>query len=436
MEVVPFPNGFSIINSGDNTSSVDINISGTLDDSQVGTLDFSLVVDTNKSTTITQDFTLNVLEVNDKPINTSAVNDINISFGLTQNMTYSINDGDSNTEQNIDITATSNNSNVTVGTITNNQITNNGDIIIPLTGALVGSSTITVTLIDNGDTANGGDNVEEFSFTVYVRNSGWKIYDDNNISNPTTPIDFDNITYSWNSTNLWYESNTDNIILMPIKILSTADFKGTNLNKIADGHYNVLKNNYINDTQKTDIYNSGTSYTTASGGTKQVIDSEFNHDATHHLFVSRLVNDGDGLDTKSYSEFIGQSPSFIEIDSLNDTNTSYKIAGGFDGSYIDINNDGNSTKGNICAIRYGEGWRIATSHEMGKKDNIGDGTDEYYIPAYLGTANDYIWSSTRVESETTRVWVVEPGTAKWKTRTYDPAIDNNQYTSRCVYNNF
>ncbi len=349
---------------GNNTKDINITVSGTGTDAQVGQHIFKIYVkQTDNNTNIYQDIVVNIVDVNDAPTYPSTINDANISYGSNTTLTFAIADGDAHSSQTIDINATSaDTSKVTINPITTTPITNSGTISLTLNGLQVGSSLITVNLKDNGGTANSGDDTSSFSFTAIVRSTGNKIYEDNNVSNPTTPVNFDGRVYDWNATKQWYADNTNNTILMPIKIINSADelvygvYNGNNLTKIADGHYVVAKANLITDTGKTGQYTIGTPFVTASGGTTTANNNNFQHDPVHYAFVSKVIRSA----SNSY-----QGRTYSEWNTGNES-----------GSYCD---------------KYGSGWKIPTINEMGSNEiRAFNG----YIPAYVGHEEAQIYSTT------------------------------------------
>jgi VCBS repeat-containing protein len=378
---------------GNNTKDINITVSGTGTDAQVGQHTFKIYVkQTDNNTNIYQDIVVNIVDVNDAPTYPSTINDVNISYGSNTTLTFAIADGDAHPSQTIDINATSaDTSKVTINPITTTPITNSGTISLTLNGLEVGSSLITVNLKDNGGTANSGDDTSSFSFTAIVRGNGNKIYEDNNVSNPTTPVNFDGRIYDWNATKQWYEDN--NTILMPIKILTNEivyGVYGNNLSKIAPGHYVVAKSNLITDTKVTteDDRSMETVYqTAASGVTKTASSDNFQHDATNKFFVSKTIKPsggGTGYETNTYANW-----------SLN----------------------------NQYCIQYGEGWRIPTIVEMGSSSTR---AVNGYIPAYMGNSNEVIYSST--DAPSSKKWVINPTHGF----TSDIAATSTKHL-RCVY---
>ena len=461
------PSGFAEVITGNNTNSIDIDISGTPSDANVGVNIFKLKVKENAiNTIISQEFNLTVLDVNDAPqftnvnydskdysVDTSGnslFKDINVSYGASsKTITFTIHDGDSKDIQTIDLNVTSSNTGVIstpsiISNITPSTVAAAGTFTLTLTGVEPGESNITINLKDRNGTVNGGDDTASFTFKAKVRANGWKIYENQKASGYTiNSVDFDGINYVWDSTNRWYEQNITQVqdqnvslqkILMPVKLVSNDNYMGVNFNTpIAPGHYTVNKSQYINDTQKTSTpYNSNNPYSTAvSGVTKKVADYEFNHDATHHIFVSKILNTGGStkIDGQGewYTTFTGKTYNKV---TQPDTNTTYAIQANssFTSSYVDFNNDENSTV-NECADRYGRGWRIATSYEMGKTNNSSTGTSQGFIPGYMGALVEYTLTSTYHSDG--NVWVVEPNTGKWS---YRPISGNgNEFKVRCVY---
>lgn len=306
--------------------------------------------------------TVNILDVNEAPTYPSIINDVNISYGTNTTLSFALTDGDANANQTIDINATSTDtSKVTIGSITS-SLTNSGTITLTLNGVQVGSSLITVNVKDSGGIANSGDDTSSFSFTAFVRGNGNKIYEDNNVSNPTTQVNFDGRVYDWNATKQWYADNTNNTILMPIKIINSADelaygvYNGNNLTKIADGHYVVAKANLITDTGKTGQYTIGTPFVTASGGTTTANNNNFQHDPVHYAFVSKVIRaDANGYLPKTYSQWVTD----------NDCST------------------------------YGSGWKIPSIQYMTNRLTVPIDEDfNGYIPAYIGHVDADIISST------------------------------------------
>jgi hypothetical protein len=392
--------------------------------------------------------TIDVKDINEKPIlvsspdiNVSDINnsDINISYGEVRNLTFSMNDGDSLSDQTVTVTATASDTNIiTLGSITNSPFTNTETSIkLPITGLSPGESNVTVTMIDDGNTSNGGENNTSFTFSVKIRTNGWKIYDDNNYSDPTTPVVFDGITYDWNSTNLWYE--TTNTILMPIKLISEneTNYIGANLNKIADGHYDVNKSDYLCDI-KVDEGNgndSGAKYKNANGDDNNITASNdnFQHDPEHHMFVSRIPLNTDGtIKQQAYIDWLAAADT--NYTSAPETNTTY-ASDVDDSNWSDtsetIDQNNNSSDGDFCANTYGKGWRIPTAYEMGININSNDASYENgFIPAYVGDGSDSddigIFSSTKYDD--THHWIL--GSKSGKSIDEDKT---NQDAIRCIY---
>ncbi|MCK5294160.1 MAG: cadherin repeat domain-containing protein, partial [Arcobacteraceae bacterium] len=288
------PSGFVVFGiDGNNTNDMNITIQGTPSDDQVAN---GLHFDLRTADGAIQSFDINVTEVNDKPTHTT-VDDRNISYGAVNDVfIVSIEDGDSNPEQNITVSIDSNDTNFVVASISPANIIDSGTITITLEAKNPGDANITVTLIDDGGVENDGENNTTFSFNVKVRANGLKIYKDQKDSNYTIDnVDFDGITYIWNSTNMWYE--TTSTVLIPIHI-TNEDYKGANLNtdKLI-GHYDVNKSKYIYASRilAGTAHTITTNYETADDAntTSVAIDSNFQHDPVHNLFVSRVSLSGE-----------------------------------------------------------------------------------------------------------------------------------------------
>ena len=432
-----------------NTSTGAITSNAIFDYETKNTYTVTATATNTNGTSTPATITINVNDVNEQPVTTTIINDVNVSYGLTNTVSYDINDGDSLTTQTVTITSDTNNSNVTIGTITNNTFSDTSTISIPLIGANVGDTNVTIIMTDNGGIANGGDNNNSFSFIAHIRNNGWKIYDDQKKSNYTNnSVNFDNLTYTWDTINRWYISGTK--ILMPIKVLEKETNTGNNLTKIADGHYYVLTSAFINAAQKNaTIYNTSDTFSVVSGGTPIFANNDnFQYDPEHNFFVSRIPKETVSTNTytgQNYTFWIGQTQSYVVA---NDTNRSFATGEIFSSSYytdnsdisdvsyntyIDEKNDGNSTN-NICASIYGDNWRLPTIYEMGINDDTSsnmsplNSSNKGYIPAYVGNALAKIWSSSRYNTDTTKGIVFKQDSGTFE---YANLSDTNQ--ARCIY---
>lgn len=397
--------------------------------------------------------TINVLDVNEKPINTSAVNDVNISYGTSPTFNFNIDDGDSIAAQNINsIIVTSSNTSIITAGISPASITNSGIITVTLTGVEIGESNITVTMTDDGGVLNGGENSDSFSFIATVRANGWKIYQNQKASNYTKgSVVFDAITYTWSDANMWYETGTT--ILIPTKIADIYN-RGANFNSGRDeGHYDVNKSSYINaGHEPTRTHNIVETYTTVTGPLKILSNDDFQHDPIHHFFVSRISKHGiaeDAYRTLTYYE--DGSDSWFSRDTVfiasTDINTSYGTAENYStyytnntnntsssyNSFIDSNNDGNSSY-SLCAQTFGEGWRLPTAYEIGINDDLSSdfgaisGKLNGYIPAYAGVSDLHIFTSNRFSDDNNRLLMFSQEDATWR-YTYK----NSANEIRCIY---
>jgi hypothetical protein len=445
------PSGFSTLSSGNGTSEVNITVSGTTDDSHVGTNNIVLnVIEDNTSGTISQDFNLTVTDVNDAPTYEGNTSLKIINLGESDSFSFDIADGDSQASQTITITTESNDTSVaTVAAVDPIEDENTSNIVVTTVNS--GEANITVTLTDDGGLENGGENNTTFSFIVKVRPSGWKIYQEQKDSNFTiSSVNFDDIVYDWNTTSKWYEFN--NTILMPIQILEEEYHAGDNLIREDAGHYYVFTSNYLSAqrvAEGNDHDPDTDTYTTASGGTTTANNDNFQHDPHHNFFVSSIVQQENGennYDKKSdtYAYWTGQAtPSFVAAD---DTNRSFASAESFStyfidssddssashNSYLDENNDGNSSY-NICASIYGEGWRLPTIYEIGVENDDstdigGFGEEKGFIPAYVGDELANIWTSTRYANDNDQLILLRQTNG----RVYH--FENTEsYEARCIY---
>ena len=416
--------------TGTDTDELNISILGTPDDSLVGVQTFKLVVDTNKSTTIIQEFNITVIDVNDAPTYIGDTNTTVLSLGSSTNLSFTINDGDSNQAQDINLTVSSSNSNVNVSI--NNGVNDTGIATVSLEGINDGESNITVILVDNGNSGLTEDNdTTSFNFLVKVRANGWKIYENQKNSNFTiSSVLFDDINYTWNNANLWYETN--NTILIPA-IISNVLSEGANFNTDKEeGHNDINKSNMISHIRMPEgsEHNISLEFTTISSDINITAKNDnFNYDPVHKLFVSRVIlNDtNNGYEEHPYIYWTGKDINMTnapeELTAYStDVNLSNSYADGTD--EVDINNDGNISS-NICAKKYGQGWRLPTAFEMGI--NI-DHTADYkgYIPAYAGD-DDALLLSSQVDSSGQHYTFK---TKYGNTKTYAASTDLNV---RCIY---
>ena len=402
---------------GNNTQDINITVSGTAIDSEVGLHTFKIFVkQTDNGENIFQNVDVNVTNVNDAPVFTGDDSNKIINFTETKDYTFIIGDGDISEDQTLSVSGSSSDTGVATLSIDDSNLNVNGDIVVSITGVSSGESNITITLNDDGGTLNGGEDESNISFGVTVRPTGWKIYNDRKIANNNVnghSIEFDNIIYTWNSTNKWYE--TANTILMPVKILTNSNYEGSNFNKIGEGHYSINKSNIISDYRRTIAYDpsNNNNFTAVDGVTTydNVSLENFNYDPEHYLFVSMILKDdtGNGI-IQSYTQWTDINNSDnngTNYANAPDQNETYSTDVNMSSAYvtsavqIDYNNDGNSTDG-YCAKRYGEGWRLPTSYEIGMNVSSGNSGDYGYIPAYVGdgstTYGNEIISSSKVDS--------------------------------------
>ena len=353
-----------------------------------------------------------------------------MSLGSSTNLSFTINDGDSNQAQDINLTVSSSNSNVNVSI--NNGVNDTGIATVSLEGINDGESNITVILVDNGNSGLTEDNdTTSFNFLVKVRANGWKIYENQKNSNFTiSSVLFDDINYTWNNANLWYETN--NTILIPA-IISNVLSEGANFNTDKEeGHNDINKSNMISHIRMPEgsEHNISLEFTTISSDINITAKNDnFNYDPVHKLFVSRVIlNDtNNGYEEHPYIYWTGKDINMTnapeELTAYStDVNLSNSYADGTD--EVDINNDGNISS-NICAKKYGQGWRLPTAFEMGI--NI-DHTADYkgYIPAYAGD-DDALLLSSQVDSSGQHYTFK---TKYGNTKTYAASTDLNV---RCIY---
>ena len=412
-----------------------ITVSNSFDFESQNTYTISVKADNTNGLGNPATITIKIKDVNEIPTLSPSVSDQSVDFGNTKAIAYTLNDGDSglSSKQNVTILVSSNNTGVLTVSWSESSISDNGNFNITLTSVDVGTSQITITLTDDGGTANGGQNTASFDFNATVRPTGWKIYDDNNISNPTTPVVFDNITYDWNSSALWYQ--TSSTILLPIKIMNTSNTgdevtkesynKGLNVNKVSDveGHYYVNKNNYLyNDRLPAgNNHDVNRDYLNVEGTAIKVADRNFQHDPVHNAFVSTIIYDDQGKEGRNYFSGWIEESSSVFVDS-NDENRTFALStDSYQNTTIKI--DPNNSN-DICSIIYGDGWRIPTSYEMGIV--VGNTGANGFIPAYVGEAGLFIKSSTQYNS--TKNWIManDDGTSSGE---YDPG----QTQIRCIY---
>ena len=451
------PNGLSTTTTNNNTSDINISLAGSIGDALVGINTITLNVKENDTNAIiTQSFDLNVTELNDKPINESAVVDVNISYGEDLILQFVINDGDAHSEENITVTIDSNDTSYVTALVTPNNIINRGTIALTLTGVEPGDSNISISLVDDGGLDNSGENNTTFSFNAHVRANGLKIYKNQKDSNYTeNNISFDSINYTWNITNRWYDTNDR--ILMPVEILKSAKsaYLAGNVKEEAEGHYYVLKSEYLHDINKSQEHNASILYRDASGGSNSVTanNDNFQHDAYHNFFVSMVTRDSVGnLVDKFYADWIdgdmGNTNSYNFVEA-NDTNQSYTTAESFskyytdssDSNYVSYNvyvDANNSVDSNVseCAKMYGSGWRLPSAHEVGPES---DEKSRYspltpsmvgYIPAYIGnnaSGSNYIFTSTRYGGDDAFI-CLSLENAAWGYRGF-----NQTSKIRCIY---
>ena len=128
--------------------------------------------------TFSRTFTVNVTAVNDEPTLNAIANPPAIAVGAGQQVVNlsGIGDGDPDVAQTLTVTASSNNT----GLIPNPAVTYSspnatGSLSYTPVAGQSGSAIITVTVTDNGGTANGGDNAISRTFTQTV-NAGSTIF--------------------------------------------------------------------------------------------------------------------------------------------------------------------------------------------------------------------------------------------------------------------
>jgi len=392
------PIGFTSTLSGENTDSLDIQFLGTPEDADVGVHTFKVYVDTNNSTSFFEEFNLTVVDVNDAPKNNTVLDNRTVDFGLSTTYTFDINDGDQNQTQNITVDIISSDLSVIDHNSLRTVDDSNGSFSIVFTPLSTGDANITVVLKDDGGVSNSGDDNSTYTFTVKSRASGWKIYEDNNVSDPTTPVVFDEISYDWNSSALWYETNST--ILLPIKFLDDAeegDYLGTNVNNIAKGHYDVNKSDYIYDDTVYDESSSETYYAHETKQFPNALDqtlisaknTNFAHDSLNNLFVSIV-----SIVQKSYDDFQNR---------------------------------------NYCADYYGNNWRLVSALDVGNNDKDSEVYGQY-IGAYVGDTegaegSPKILTSTIDANEANKVLNLQEENALWDFMAKDTAEN-----FRCVYN--
>jgi hypothetical protein len=398
--------------------------------------------------------TIKIKDVNEAPVNNTTVTDKTINFGDSTTYTFSIDDGDNggsnSPDQNITINiSTSNGTSVSVSP-TSTSIVNSGSLDLAVNGLQPGESNITVSIQDNGGVLNGGSDSTSFIFKVTVRANGWKIYDDNNVSSPTTPVTLDGISYDWNATSLWYENDSNNTILMPIKIINNEIYAGNNLQKIGAGHYVVNKINYISHDRLDNgsTHNSSDKYRNANGNDNNITASNdnFQHDPIHKLFVSKIIRNTNNSNYRDaqYNDWLGDvSTSYINAPDSNesfatDINATSSNNSNKSDTSILVDQNNNGSIDDFCANIFGKGWRMPTSYEMGV-EFLNDGSttshrqQQGFIPAYVGNDDSVLWSSTRYQfSGTTYHWTLRTSDGRLQLR--EPTDQNGR--TKCVYRSF
>ncbi len=402
---------------GNSTKQMKIHFECTLNDNDVGTKKFTITVnekniETNATIVHTNIVDLNVTDVNDKPFTSTTITDVNVSFDSNKTFNFTIADGDKVPSQDVNLTVVSSNTAIATATVTNG-INNTGTITVTLYGKELGDSNITVTMKDNGGTANGGIDTASFTFKATVRANGLKLYKNQKDSNYTnSSVLFDGNTYTWDSVNRWYATDETNVslekVLMPVKVLDANNISA-NMAKVDDGHYYVLKSNYINADRNTttSARSVDATYPLASGGSdRNTTKSEYSqHDPVHHLFVSRTSAAVMAYTTAvTATQSFGNSP---ESNTTYGTDVNVSIAYANKNVQIDANNTGTGIQ--YCATTYGEGWRVPTSYEVGAGISNTTTARGYYgfIPAYTGVETYKILTSTKYSTDNTKIWAFD-----------------------------
>jgi len=229
-----------------------------------------------------------------------------------------------------------------------------------------------------------------------------------------------------------------------MKLLSTDAYnynKGSNVQSHTntnDGHYYALKNAYMSDTRKSTITST---YSRADLGVISAIDRNFQHDKTHHAFVSTVIYNASSLpQSKNYNSststnkdgWIFDTSSVYEA--ASDTNKTYgtdiNMSLGYATStqlkaqLIDTSNNGDD----FCGNYYGIGWRLPTAYEMGINTANATGTVGY-VPAYRGNYTQVIGiiSSTVETGTIANHWMLQDDNGK----SYKLAKDSRY--ARCIY---
>ena len=438
------PAGFEVDSSdGNNTNEVNISVQdiGALGDNMVGSHNFTLNVrENNTSNTISQNFTLVVQDVNDEPTYDGNTSDKSIDYGGNNVFSFTLNDGDQNASQNINVTASSSHENIATVSINKSSFVDNEILEVTVIGVDVGESNISVNLLDDESNTISGDDNNSFSFKVSVRANGIKVYNDRKESNNNTEhnIIFDGIIYGWDTTNKWY--HTSNTVLMPVGQLDSNAYIGENFVYIKDGHYIVNKVNYLWDERKSTQYDGSSDFSNVNGDINMSA-SLYNaqHDKSHNIFVSRLLGSSDVIPNTPANYFY--LTDIVEENDINKTsvpNGNDEIWGSdinnslyaSNSLLIDENNDGSIN--DLCANIYGQGWRIPTSYELGTSAEILADDREYlgYVPAYMGeeTSTSVISSTVLTISSTNYLWKIR--TSDSRSRLHESTVESNV---RCVY---
>ena len=447
------PAGFGSLESNGGENIFDINITGTPDDFMVGIQHFDLKVDDNNSNTVTQSFDLTVLDVNDAPkivnILSNGINylednisTVNVSFGTSSNIVFTINDGDSKSSQNINFSISSDDESVATVSLDKSSIYDDNTtqyVTATISAQNVGNTNIIFNLTDDGGTLNNGVNDHTKIINVKVRANGWKIYENQKDSNYTiSNVVFDGISYDWNSTNNWYETN--NTILMPVNISNQYGLADNfNLGRL-EGHSDVNKSKFIfaNRIPEGTQHSLTNEYSTVLSDINITANNNyFSYDPEHKLFVSRTILNigGDDYAQMTYLELVpDHNDTFVTAPTLNTfygtdiNNSSYSSTN----EYIDPNNNGSidlldNTQSDFCAKTYGTHWRLATAYEMGI--NV-DSTETYkgYIPAYVGNDDIDIISSTRFGTDDSKIIKLNTNSAYTR-----EIAKSTQNATKCVY---
>lgn len=430
-------------------------LSGTMLDEHVGTHTVLLSVsDGDKSTA--HSLAINISNVNDAPY--ASLSSSNTIVGIGKTVTFVINgvsDGDlhdGSTAINLTNVVSSNTGALTV--VAHDADGSDGTISIDLVGGSVGGTSVVTFILDDG--LGLSNSTKTYTINVAVdADSGFIAYHagklQGNYPDVTLGVDGGNsITYTWDGSNKWYHNSSLGYILLPVQAIdgateSLAIGASTNAIKAKLGHYYVRKVDYISHGHIANSNHSSTiSYTTASGGSKQASNSNFQHDPVHHFFVSRMfisqTDDFNSPRSELYTTWNGASPSWVNAPTTqnenyasNKTNSTYTNS---DAVQIDSLNNGNKNV-NMCALRYGEGWRIPTSYEMGKIDNDVPGSspldlanNQGFIPAYVGGNEMSIWTSTIYpDGENSRILVMKSDTGQYVYAN----IGTDTKEIRCVY---